>query len=241
MNEILLAKKLSKSFGQVQAVRDASIAVRRGELLGIIGPNGAGKTSVFNLLTGLYMPDNGTTTFLERDITNMPMAQRSKLGLGRTFQIPRPFGNMTVYENLLVANTFSGGYREKQSKQELSDILALTNLWHYRNDFARSLSLLNRKRLELARGLASRPKLLLLDEIAGGLTESEADIVFEIVKKIQNHGVSIIWIEHIMSMMSSADRLLVMVQGGTIMCDAPDVVMGSEQVQACYLGVEDDK
>lgn len=241
MKKILIAENLSKSFGQVKAVQDASFAVRPGELLGIIGPNGAGKTSVFNLLTGIYVADNGTATFLERDITRIPTAQRSKLGLGRTFQIPRPFANMTVYENLLVADTFSGGCREKECREEISEILEMTHLWPYRNNFARNLSLLDRKRLELARGLASKPKLLLLDEIAGGLTESEADIVFKIVKKIQKRGISIIWIEHIMSMMESADRLLVMVQGSTIMCDSPNVVMCSDQVQECYLGMEDEK
>lgn len=238
MNEILVAKNLSKSFGNVQAVTDVSFDVRRGELLGILGPNGAGKTSVFNLLTGVYKTDSGAIWFQGRDITHLPVARRSALGLGRTFQIPRPFGEMTVYENLLVAATFAGGCRERECKQDVDEMLELTDLWDRRNSFARTLPLLDRKRLELARGLAARPKLMLLDEIAGGLTEGEAWEVFDVVKAIQARGVSIIWIEHIMSMMASADRLLFLVQGCTTMCDTPKQVMCAEQVMECYLGVE---
>lgn len=241
MNEILAVKNLSKSFGKVQAVADVSFNVRHGELLGVLGPNGAGKTSVFNLLTGVYKADSGAIEFHGRDITHMPVVKRSYIGLGRTFQIPRPFGNMTVYENLLVAATFASGRRERECKQEIDDILDLSDLWDHRNTFARSLPLLDRKRLELARGLATRPKLLLLDEIAGGLTETEARHVFNIVKAIQSGGVSIIWIEHIMNMMKSTDRLLVLAQGCSIMCGSPQEVMCSEQVMECYLGVEHEE
>ncbi len=241
MNEILVAKQLSKSFGRVNAVTDVSFEVGRGELLGVLGPNGAGKTSVFNLLTGIYRPDKGEIRFMGQNITHMPAAKRSSLGLGRTFQIPRPFGDMTVFENLLVGSTFAGGRKETQSKKKIGEILKLTNLWNRRNDFARALPLLDRKRLELARGLSIRPKLLLLDEIAGGLTEAEAQQVLDIVKAIQQHGISIIWIEHIMSMMEGADRLLALMQGGTIMCDRPETVMCSKQVMECYLGVEDEQ
>jgi branched-chain amino acid transport system ATP-binding protein len=235
---ILTAKNLSKSFGKVKAVADVSLEARRGELLGVLGPNGTGKTSLFNLLTGIYKPDKGEILFNGQDITHMPVSKRASLGLGRTFQIPRPFGDMTVYENLLVAATFAGGLKERKCGVEICDILELTNLWEVRNSFARNLPLLDRKRLELARALAIRPKLLLLDEIAGGLTESESEIVFKIVKSIQHQGITIIWIEHIMGMMRSADRLLVLVQGCTTMCDTPDAVMCSDQVMECYLGVE---
>lgn len=238
MNEILITKNLTKAFGRVQAVADVSFAVRQGEILGVLGPNGAGKTSMFNLLTGVYLPDSGQIVFDGYDITHMAASKRCNLGLGRTFQIPRLFGDMTVYENLLVGATFGGGQREKDCKKEVSQILEMTKLWDRRNDFARSLPLLGRKRLELARGLATRPKLLLLDEIAGGLTEAEAHEVLDMVKAIQSRGVTIIWIEHIMSLMEGVDRLLALAQGCTIMCDNPQSVMCSEEVMECYLGVE---
>jgi branched-chain amino acid transport system ATP-binding protein len=238
MNEILIAKNLTKAFGRVQAVADVSFAVRQGELLGVLGPNGAGKTSMFNLLTGIYMPDGGQIIFEGHDITHMAAFKRCNLGLGRTFQIPRPFGDMTVYENLLVGATFGGGRREKDCKKEISQILEMTDLWDRRNNFARTLPLLGRKRLELARGLATGPKVLLLDEIAGGLTEAEAHEVLDVVKTIQSRGVTIIWIEHIMSMMEGVDRLLALAQGCTIMCDDPQSVMCSEEVTEWYLGVE---
>ena len=203
-----------------------------------MGPNGAGKTSMFNLLTGVYMPDGGQIVFEGHDITRMAASNRCKLGLGRTFQIPRIFGDMTVYENLLVGATFGGGRREKDCKKAVSQILEMTGLWDRRNDFARTLLLLGRKRLELAQSLATRPKVLLLDEIAGGLTEAEAHEVLDVVKSIQSRGVTIVWIEHIMSMMEGVDRLLVLAQGCTIMCDDPRAVMCSQEVAACYLGVE---
>ncbi len=240
MSDILVVENLAKSFGQVRAVQDVSVSVHEGELLGVIGPNGAGKTSVFNLLTGIYHPDTGSMMFMGQDINHLPVYKRSALGLGRTFQIPRPFGDMTVYENLLVAATFSSGLKKSQYRETLSEILELTGLYDKANKMARTLRLLDRKRLELARGLATNPKLLLMDEIAGGLTESEAWDVFEIVKNIQQRGVTIIWIEHIMSMMAAADRLLALAQGTTIMCDKPDVVMNSKQVLECYLGSECD-
>ncbi len=238
MNEILTAKNLTKAFGRVQAVADVSFAVRDGELLGVLGPNGAGKTSMFNLLTGIYRPDGGQIVFEGRDITHMAAAKRCNLGLARTFQIPRPFGDMTVYENLLVGTTFGGGQREKDCKEEVSQILKITDLWDRRNNFARSLSFLDRKRLELARALATRPKVLLLDEIAGGLTEAEAREVLDVIKTIQSWGVTIIWIEHIMNMMAGADRLLALAQGRTIMCGDPRSVMCSEAVMEWYLGAE---
>jgi len=241
MNEILTAKNLTKAFGRVQAVADVSFAVRDGELLGVLGPNGAGKTSMFNLLTGIYRPDGGQIVFEGRDITHMAAAKRCNLGLARTFQIPRPFGDMTVYENLLVGITFGGGQREKDCKEEVSQILKITDLWDRRNNFARSLSFLDRKRLELARALATRPKVLLLDEIAGGLTEAEAREVLDVIKTIQTWGVTIIWIEHIMNMMEGADRLLALAQGRTIMCGDPRSVMCSEAVMECYLGAEYDR
>jgi branched-chain amino acid transport system ATP-binding protein len=240
MTDVLVAKNLAKAFGRVQAVANVSFEVKDGELLGVLGPNGAGKTSVFNILTGVYKPDNGSIAFLDHDITSMHPAKRCRLGLGRTYQIPRPFGDMTVYENLLVSSSYGAGIGERAGREEISDILRETKLWEKRNHFARTLPLLGRKRLELARGLATKPKLLLLDEIAGGLTEAEAREVFQIVKSIQSRGITIVWIEHIMSMMEGVDRLLALAQGATLMCGDPGAVMTSDEVLECYLGVEED-
>lgn len=240
MTDILIAKNLAKSFGQVHAVADVTFEVRTGELLGVLGPNGAGKTSVFNILTGSYKPDRGSIVFLGQDVTNMHASRRCRLGLGRTYQIPRPFGDMTVYENLLVSSTFAAGLSERAGREKISEILNQTGLWERRNHFARTLPLLGRKRLELARGLATAPKLLLLDEIAGGLTEAEAREVFEMVKAIQAKGITIVWIEHIMSMMEGVDRLLALSQGMTLMCGDPGAVMTSDEVLECYLGAEEE-
>ena len=240
MTDILIAKNLAKSFGQVHAVANVTFEVKSGELLGVLGPNGAGKTSVFNILTGSYKPDRGSIVFLGQDVTNMHAAKRCRLGLGRTYQIPRPFGDMTVYENLLVSSTFAAGLSERASREKISEILNQTGLWDRRNHFARTLPLLGRKRLELGRGLATDPKLLLLDEIAGGLTEAEAREVFEMVKAIQSRGITIVWIEHIMSMMEGVDRLLALSQGVTLMCGEPGAVMTSDEVLECYLGAEEE-
>jgi branched-chain amino acid transport system ATP-binding protein len=193
MNKILAVKNLCKSFGQVKAVADVSFEVLEGELLGVLGPNGAGKTSMFNLLTAIYKPDTGKITFRDQDITHTPVSKRSSMGIGRTFQIPRPFGDMTVYENLLVGSVFARGRKESKCKEEVGRILEMTHLWERRNQFARSLTLLDRKRLELARALAIGPKLLLLDEIAGGLTISEAQTVLDIVRTVQQQGSTSFW------------------------------------------------
>lgn len=240
MTDILVAKNLAKAFGRVQAVADVSFEVRDGELLGVLGPNGAGKTSVFNILTGVYKTDQGSINFLGRNITHMSASKRCRMGLGRTFQIPRPFGDMTVYENLIVSSSYGAGVGERAGRAKLSQILNMTQLYDRRNSFARTLPLLDRKRLELARALATNPKLLLLDEIAGGLTESEAHEVFEMVKTIQSSGATIIWIEHIMSMMEGVDRILALSQGNNLVCGLPGDVMSSKEVLECYLGKEDE-
>ncbi len=240
MTEILTAEGLSKAFGSVQAVTDMSMDVRKGEILGILGPNGSGKTTLFNLLTGVYKPDRGRVVFNGRDITAISVHQRVRLGIGRTYQIPRPFGNMTVLENLLVAATQGGRQSEKAARGEVDETLEMTGLTSLKYQFARSLTLLDRKRLETARALATRPHLLLLDEIAGGLTEAEAHQVLKIIRSVNEKGVTIIWIEHLMAMMEGVDRILALDQGRHLLCGSPKEVMSSEEVVACYMGVEED-
>jgi len=238
--DLLVVENLSRSFGSLDAVSQLSFEVHRGEILGIMGPNGAGKTTVFNLLTGIVTPDSGRVILNGRDITRFSPAKRCRAGIGRTYQIPRPFAKMTVLENLMVAAVHGGGLLERHAKRKSDAILEQINLTPVRNHFAGSLSLLDRKRLELGRALASQPALILIDEVAGGLTEKEVEALLLIVKEIQKQGITIIWIEHIMMMMSEgADRVLVIAEGKRLQCGNPSEVMCSQDVLECYLGEEE--
>jgi branched-chain amino acid transport system ATP-binding protein len=207
----------------------------------MMGPNGAGKTTVFNLLTGVLKPDKGTIVFKGKDITHASPAKRCHLGIGRTYQVPCPFDKMTVFENLLVGAVHGGKLSEKRAREEAHEILDLTGMSALKNHVSGELSLLNRKRLEVGRALATQPDLVLLDEVAGGLTEGEVKQVLEIVKKTSKRGITIIWIEHILMMMSEGvDRLLVIAEGRWLQCGDPKAVMSSEEVLKCYLGAEEE-
>ena len=187
-----------------------SLSLQAGEALGILGPNGAGKSTVFNLITGLLRPDVGRILYDGVDITTMPVAARCRLGIGRSFQIPHPFVGMTVFENLLVAAVFGGGMTERAATQECHAILERTGLAAKANRLAGSLTLLDRKRLELARAMATRPRLLLLDEIAGGLTDDEALLLTDTINGLRREGVSIVWIEHVVrALLRVVDQLAV--------------------------------
>jgi branched-chain amino acid transport system ATP-binding protein len=241
MTDILVVSHLQKNFGKLKAVDDLSFEVREGEILGMMGPNGAGKTTVFNLITGVFRPDKGTILFKGKDITHASPPKRCHLGIGRTYQIPNPFDKMTVFENLLVGAIHGGKLSEKRAREEAKEILDLTGMSALKNHVSGELSLLNRKRLEVGRALATQPSLILLDEVAGGLTEGEVKQVLEIVKKTSKRGVTIIWIEHILMMMSEGvDRLLVISEGHWLHCGDPKVVMNSEEVLKCYLGAEEE-
>ena len=241
MADILIVKSLQKKFGSLVAVDDLSFDVSKGEILGMMGPNGAGKTTVFNLLTGLLKPDSGQVFFEGHDMTYESPSKRCRQGIGRTHQIPRPFCKMTVFENLLVAAVYGGGLTEKRARDHIRDILEVIGLFRSRNNLAGGLPLLDRKRLELGRALASRPKLVLLDEIAGGLTEAETDQVLGIVKNIQKQGVTIIWIEHVLvTMTEGVDRLLVISEGRWLKSGDPHEVMRSKEVRESYMGVDEN-
>ena len=239
-DDLLVVKDLSRSFGSLMAVNNLSFEVRRGEIFGIIGPNGSGKTTVFNLLTGLLKADNGSIILDGKDITSLSAARRCKTGIGRTYQIPRPFTKMTVLENLMVPAVHGGGLSEKEAVKVSDKILELISMAEVRNKFASTLSLLDRKRLELGRALATQPSIILIDEVAGGLTEKEVEQLLGIVKMIQSQGITIIWIEHIMMMMSGADRVLCIAEGKRMQCGDPAEVMCSDEVLECYLGEEED-
>jgi branched-chain amino acid transport system ATP-binding protein len=241
MTDILTVNHLQKNFGRLKAVDDLSFEVREGEILGMMGPNGAGKTTVFNLITGVLKPDGGKIIFKGKDITYAPAAKRCHLGIGRTYQIPCPFEKMSVFENLMVAAIHGGGLSGKSARQESYRMLELIGMFEIRNFISGELSLLNRKRLEIGRALATQPSLILLDEVAGGLTEVEAKQLLQLVKKISEMGITIIWIEHILTMMSEGvNRLLVISEGRWLKCGDPKDVMNSEEVLKCYLGIEEE-
>ncbi len=238
---ILTINKLHKSFGKVAAVHDLNFEVERGEILGIIGPNGAGKTTTFNLITGEIRPDKGEVLFDGKDVTYDATYKKCRMGIARTYQIPKPFLNMTVLENLLVGSIYGGGIGYKQSKEECEEIMEKTGLLPKRNSIAGSLPLFDRKRLELAKALSTDPTLLLVDEVAGGLTEGEVEEVLETIHSIRKDGVTVLWVEHIvMAMQKGPDRLLVMNFGRNLFCGKPVEAFNSEEVQRIYLGAEED-
>jgi branched-chain amino acid transport system ATP-binding protein len=235
---ILTLDNLTRSFGSLKAVDGVELEVAAGEALGIIGPNGAGKTTLFNLITGLLKPDTGGIRFDGRDITQASPRTRCIAGIGRSFQIPHPFENLTVFENLLVAGIHGRRQREAQVVDACGEILERTGLIGFANRRAGTLNLLGRKRLELARALASAPRLLLLDEIAGGLTEAECSELVELVQAIKQSGVTIVWIEHIVhALVAVVSRLVVLNFGRKIIEGEPRSVMASAEVSEIYMGI----
>jgi branched-chain amino acid transport system ATP-binding protein len=241
MNKILTVKNLNKSFGKVAAVHDLSFDVDQREILGIIGPNGAGKTTLFNLITGEVKPDEGEVIFNGKDITYSKTYKKCRLGIARTYQIPRPFLNMTVFENLLVGAIYGGDMGHRRAERNCRDILEKTGLQSKRNTIAGALPLLDRKRLELAKALATGPALLLVDEVAGGLTENEVGEVLQIIHSVRKEGVTVLWVEHIiMAMQKGPDRLLVVNFGSKLFCGKPEDAFKSKDVQRSYLGVEEE-
>ena len=235
---MLELKSVSKAFGMIVVASDIDLSLARGEALGIIGPNGAGKSTLFNLITGMLRPDRGRIVLEGRDITGLPPEQRCRAGLGRSFQIPLPFEHLSVFENLSVAALFGGGMSQAEAVQVCGETLALTGLEPKANLRAGSLSLLDRKRLELARALATRPRILLLDEIAGGLTDAECHILIETIRSIHARGISIIWIEHVVhALLAVVSRLVVLDFGRIVAQGVPSEVMRSSEVQTIYMGV----
>ncbi|KPQ06528.1 MAG: branched-chain amino acid transport system ATP-binding protein [Rhodobacteraceae bacterium HLUCCA12] len=239
MSDVLVLDAVSKAFGALRVTDGVSLAVPRGQALGIIGPNGAGKSTLFNLITGNLMPDSGRVVLLDQDVTRLPAMTRVRMGVGRSFQIPQPFEGLTVFENLLTAAAFGRGLPEGQVAEDCAAILDRIGLLARANQLAGSLTLLDRKRLELGRAMATRPELLLLDEIAGGLTEAECRTLSDTIRALHGQGVTIIWIEHVLhALISVVERLLVLDFGRVIAQGSPDAVMASKEVREIYLGIE---
>ena len=236
---LLALHAVSKSYGALKVTDNISLSVAQGETLGILGPNGAGKTTLFNLISGDTKVDAGRVVFKGDDMTAVPPHLRCRSGIGRSYQVPQPFSNMSVFENLVTAACFGGGETETQAWETAFEVLQQTGLIAFANQAAGSLTLLNRKRLELARALATRPELLLLDEIAGGLTEHEAQELVDELKRIKNTGVTMIWIEHVVhALLSVADRLFVVNFGQELAQGLPHEVMNDPEVKRVYMGME---
>lgn len=236
---LLKLDKVQKSFGALTVADAISFDVPEGQALGIIGPNGAGKSTLFNLITGNIPADAGRIDFVGQDVTRTPPMQRTLRGIGRSFQIPQPFEKLTVFENLVVAASFGQNKDEAEVTQQCAEILDQTEMLARVNTPAGQLSLLERKRLELSRALATDPKLLLLDEIAGGLTEGECQSLIGTIRDIHARGVTIVWIEHVLHALTSVvERLLVLDFGKVIGIGDPDEIMASKKVKEIYLGIE---
>jgi branched-chain amino acid transport system ATP-binding protein len=239
--ELLAAKGINVRFGRLQVLVDLDLTVYSGELLGIIGPNGAGKSTLLSVLGGTTSPQDGTILLDGVDITSKRSSWRSRRGIATSYQIPRPFLGMTVYENALVAARFAGNLKGREAQQSAAEAISLANLDQLANVQAKDLRLLDRKRLEVARALASRPRLLLLDEIAGGLTESEVPELLSLVRGVLDAGVTVVWIEHVVhALLSVATRMICLTYGSILAAGDPHDVMASPAVRQVYLGIEPD-
>jgi branched-chain amino acid transport system ATP-binding protein len=236
---LLQLDRVTKRFGRVVIAEDLSLTVGPGETVGIVGPNGAGKTSLFGLISGDLAPGGGEIRFAGHTVTKLDAAARCRLGIGRTYQVPRPFGDMTVFENVLVAAQQGGGLRRRASYAAAVETLDRTGMSGQANVPAERLGLLQRKRLELARALATRPTLLLLDEVAGGLTDPEVAQLVEIVRGVSAEGTAVIWIEHVVRALTAVVSRLICLAGGAFVGDGdPATVLAEPAVREVFLGTE---
>lgn len=236
---IVEVRGVSKHFGGVSVVDDLSFSLAPGEALGVVGPNGAGKTTTLNLVAGDLRPSSGTIHLGGADVTAMGADRRCRLGIGRTAQVPRPFEGLTAFENVLLGASYGGRLTRAAAVDAAVVALDRANVLELANVRAGALTLLQRKRLELARALATQPSVLLLDEIAGGLTEAEVHELVATISTIRATGVSIIWIEHIVhALLRVVDRMLAIDYGRLLVEGEPRAVMASEAVRSVYLGSE---
>jgi len=234
---VLAADGIHKRFGALAVLADVNFAMGRNEAVGIVGPNGAGKTTFLRVLVGAHSPQSGTITFKGENVTTLSAADRCRQGLVYTHQVPKPFSGMTVFENVFVAAANQPNFKRDAAYQEAINAISLVGMIDVANRRAETLGLLDRKRLELARALATRPEVLLLDEIGGGLSEGEGNELVAIIKQLRNHGIAIVWIEHIVHLLLQVtDRLICMDAGRIIADGAPQDVLADKSVIEAYLG-----
>jgi branched-chain amino acid transport system ATP-binding protein len=234
---MLELRGVSKSFGALKVLDNVAATVAAGDVLGVIGPNGAGKTTLFNVVAGVMAPSAGSVILEGTDITRVKVWDRCRLGIARTYQIPRPFAHMSVFENVLCAALHGGKANQAAAHKKAAEVIDFVGLGHRVATRAGALSLLDLKRLELAKALGSNPRLLLLDEIAGGLTEAECDDLLEIVGVVRSQGTTIVWIEHVIhALRRIATSIAVLYGGDFIATGAPDTVLSDARVKQVYLG-----
>ena len=234
---VLAAVDVRKRFGALAVLEGVSLKLTQGEVVGIVGPNGAGKTTLLNVLSGALAPDSGSVMFRGRDVTQKSAAERCKLGVARTHQVPRPFVGMTVFENVLVAATSGGGKQGPDAYELCLQVLDQCSLTHVANRRAEGLGLMQRKRLELARALAVEPAVLLLDEIGGGLTDAESAALVEMVAGLRDRGIAVLWIEHIVHVLLQVVGRLVCMDAGRVIAEGPpSTVVAQAAVIDAYLG-----
>ncbi len=236
---VLVGRALVKRFGTLTVLSTVDFSVEPGEAVGIVGPNGAGKTTLLNVLAGSVTPDSGSVALLGQYVGSMGPAERCRRGLGRAFQIPRPFHGMTVLENVIVGASAGGGLKGAPLRARALEVLEVCRLTELANRRAASLGLLHRKRLEVARALATGPRVLLLDEIGAGLTDAEAVELVELIRHLRDTGISVVWIEHIVHvLLQVVTRLIAMDAGSVIEQGEPRAVLSSAAVIDAYLGRE---
>jgi branched-chain amino acid transport system ATP-binding protein len=236
---ILSVAGVTKYFGGLTALSNVTFEVERGAVVGLMGPNGAGKTTLLNVIAGEYAPDAGSVRFRGQDITGLPAHRICRLGIGRTYQIPQPFVTLTVRENLLVPAVFGRGLKKTVAEAEMEDegIYDLVDLTEERDTLTGDLPILSLKKLELARALARKPDLLLMDEVAAGTTERETPRILETIRRIRDMGITIIIIEHVMRVLVNAvDKIVVIDKGVKICEDSPNAVMCDGKVMEAYFG-----
>ena len=237
MDDILVCNHVYAGYGRISVLNDLSLQVKGGQILGIIGPNGSGKTTLLNALSGMILPTAGTILYQGKDITRLTPDARCRMGIARIFQVPRPFSRMSVFENVLTAAAFGGGGSKQEAWDRTEKALRFTRLWDKRDQRAGELLLLDRKRLEIARSVSTNPNLLLLDEIAAGLTSAEVQEIMDIAADLKAAGYTLIWIEHIIeTMMQATDTLICMAEGKVLLSGTAREVMSSREVEEVYLG-----
>ncbi len=233
----LAIEDVRQQFGALTVLNGITVAVPPGQALGVVGPNGAGKTTLLDIVAGGRRPTGGQVRLAGQDVTTSSAAHRTRLGLGRTYQVPRPFASMTVFENALVAAARGAGLRRQAAYQAAYAALRRAGLAAKADVAAHRLTLLERKRLELARALATQPSVLLLDEIAGGLTEPETDALIGTIREVHAAGTTIVWVEHIMRALTQVVQRVVCLADGRLLFDGtPQDMLRDEQVQRAYLG-----